>query len=189
MGLLELLILGLALGTDAFSVSVAVGTKRLKWPVVAKLTLLVGSLHILMPLLGIKLGQLLHHLFGHYYFKSTIDKISEGIGAGVLMILGMVMIHDNLVNNEQPNDGFDLYGVSLFIVAVSVSIDALSVGFSLSMLQAKLVGSCLVLGLIAGAMVLAGLLVGQKMTKLVDKAELLGGLALILLGLKFFLGL
>ena len=188
MGVLELLLLGIALGTDAFSVSVAVGTRRLKWTVIAKLTLLVGAFHVLMPLLGVKLGQLLYMIFGHYYFSTTIDKLSRGLGAGVLMILGMIMIHDNLTQVGDQDYSFELYGWSLLILAVSVSIDALSVGFSLSMLEAKLWSGCILLGLVAGSMVLGGLLIGSKVGHLIDRAELLGGILLILLGAKFMLG-
>ncbi len=188
LGILEFMLLGVALGTDAFSVSVAVGTRRLNWPVIMKLTLLVGGFHVLMPLLGIKLGQLFYLVFGHYYFSTTIDQLSRGLGAGVLMILGMIMIHDNLTQTAEEDYSFQLYGCSLFILAVSVSIDALSVGFSLSMLQAKFLGGCILLGIVAGSMVLGGLLIGSKVGHLVDKAELLGGILLILLGAKFMFG-
>ncbi len=185
--ILELLALGVALGTDAFSVSLAIGTKRVKLMVLVKLSLLIGLFHIIMPLLGINIGYFLHNLFGNYYFEDTIDSVAQAIGSGVLMILGMLMIYDKFQNNKQESN-FCLYGWSLFILALSVSIDALSVGFSLGMLDAKLILGCFILGGIATLMVILGLLLGGKVADVIsDKAEILGGIALIVLGIHFLI--
>ncbi|GAB6099500.1 manganese efflux pump MntP family protein [Halanaerocella petrolearia] len=186
MGPIEVLILGLALGTDAFSVSVAIGTKRLNWLLVLKLSLIIGAFHVLMPLIGVELGHLLQHFFGHYYFEDTIDQITTVIGSGLLMILGMLMIYDQMTSSKKEFK-FDLYGISVLILAFSVSIDALSVGFSLGMLNAGLLLSCFALGIIAALMVASGLLIGTKLGNLIDKAQILGGLALVLLGLHLIL--
>ena len=90
-------------------------------------------------------------------------------------------------NNEKYNDyDFDLSMWGMIILAVSVSIDALSVGFGLGMLNVKMLCSCLILGLIAGVMVLVGLLLGDKIALfLANKAQIIGGIVLILLGVHF----
>jgi len=184
---MEVITLGVALGTDAFSVSVAIGTKRLRLLLLLKLSLVIGIFHIIMPLLGVELGLFLHDFFGNYYFENTIDKITTTIGSGVLMILGMIMIYENLKDGGEDSS-FDLYGWSLIILALSVSIDALSVGFSLGMLDANIFFSCLILGGVATAMVICGLTLGDKIGSLASgNAEILGGIVLILLGIHFLL--
>jgi putative Mn2+ efflux pump MntP len=187
VNIIEVVALGVALGTDAFSVSVAIGTKRLRLLLLLKFSLIIGIFHVIMPLVGVELGLFLHNLFGNYYFEGTIDKITTTIGSGVLMILGMIMIYENF-KSDQVDSNFDLYGWSLIIVALSVSIDALSVGFSLGMLDANIVFSCMILGFIATVMVICGLTLGDKIGSLVSgNAEVLGGVALILLGIHFLL--
>lgn len=188
MGLIELICLGVALGTDAFSVSIAIGMTRIQWRMIIKLSLTIALFHILMPLLGINLAQLLDYFFGQYYFEATIQQITSLIGAGLLMILGLIMIKESSGEQEYSTYGFDLSFWGIIILAVSVSIDALSVGFSLGMLDANMLFSCLLLGLIAGIMVLIGLILGDKIgLVLANKAQIIGGLVLILLGLHFLL--
>ncbi|WP_245684827.1 manganese efflux pump MntP family protein [Orenia metallireducens] len=187
VSIIEVVVLGVALGTDAFSVSVAIGTRRLRLLLLLKLSLVIGIFHVIMPLLGLELGLFLHNFFGNYYFEDTIDKVTTAIGSGVLMILGMIMIYENFKSDEDDNN-FDLYGWSLIILALSVSIDALSVGFSLGMLDTNIIFSCLILGVIATVMVICGLTLGDKIGKLLSgNAEVLGGVALIVLGIHFLL--
>ncbi|MBM7557023.1 manganese efflux pump MntP [Halanaerobacter jeridensis] len=186
MQLIELICLGVALGTDAFSVSVAVGMNRINWSLILKLSLVIAVFHVIMPLLGINLAQLLDHFFGHYYFEETIKNITSVIGAGLLIILGTIMIVESRQEREYGDFAFDLSLWGIIILAVSVSIDALSVGFSLGMLNVKILCSCLVLGSIAGLMVLFGLLLGKKIgLVLATKAQIIGGIVLIFLGLHF----
>lgn len=183
MQLMEVMCLGIALGTDAFSVAVAVGMKRIEWQMILKLSIVIAVFHILMPLLGINLAQLLDYFFEHYYFKQTIKDITSVIGAGLLMILGVIMIIESREQGEYNNYNFNLSIWGIIILAVSVSIDALSVGFGLGMLNVKMLCSCLVLGLIAGLMALVGLVLGDKIGLfLANKAQVIGGLVLILLG-------
>lgn len=185
MELLELVCLGVALGTDAFSVSVAIGINRIKWPIILKFSLVTALCHIFMPLLGINLARLLDCFFGQYYFEETIQYITSLIGAGLLMILGLIMIIESRGRQERRNYVFDLSWGGILILALSVSLDALSVGFSLGMLDVKILFSCLLLGSIAGIMVLIGLLLGNKIgLVLATKAQLIGGIVLILLGLQ-----
>ncbi|TDX59158.1 manganese efflux pump MntP family protein [Orenia marismortui] len=186
MSIIEVITLGFALGTDAFSVSVAIGTKNLRLLLLLKLSFMIGVFHILMPLVGINLGAFLHNFFGNYYFEGTIDSITTTIGSGILMILGMIMIYENLSNKEDQDYSFQLYGWSLIILALSVSIDALSVGVSLGMLDSSMIFNCFVFGVIVTIMVMVGLILGGKIGGVVsENSELLGGIVLILLGIHF----
>jgi len=140
-----------------------------------------------MPLLGINLAQGLDYFFGQYYFEETIRHITNLIGAGLLMILGLIMIIESRDKSERTISDFNLSWLGIMILALSVSLDALSVGFSLGMLDVKILFSCLLLGLIAGIMVLLGLSLGNKIgLVLATKAQLAGGIVLILLGLQLF---
>ena len=189
MSIIELISLGLALGTDAFSVSLAIGTKKLNLLLTLKLGLIIGLFHIIMPLLGLKLGLFLHNFFGNYYFTATIDSVTTLIGSSVLILLGIIMIYENMTNSMTEYN-FKLYGWPVIILALSVSIDALSVGFSLGMLNVEIIFSCIVLGIIASLMVISGLVLGNKVADLlVNKAEIIGGIILILLGIHFILSI
>ncbi|WP_408955445.1 manganese efflux pump MntP family protein [Natroniella sp. ANB-PHB2] len=189
MSFLELVTLGIALGTDAFSVSVAIGTRQLKLSFIIKLSLMIGLFHILMTFLGINLGRLLYYFFGNYYFEETIDQVTTVIASGLLMILGMIMIYEQS-KEEVINYNLEMYGWSLIILPLSVSVDALSVGFSLGMLEINVLITCIVLGIISGILVICGLLVGNKIGDIIaNKAEVLGGIVLILLGIHFLLSI
>ncbi len=187
MSFLEIITLGVALGADAFSVSMVLGTVRLRILLILKLGLLIGAFHIFMPFLGMNLGHLLYHFFGHYYFEDTINSVTQLIGSGVLMILGMLMIYEG-VSGEEEDYNIVLTGWPVVMLALSVSIDALSVGFSLGMLDVRAIFNCLLFGLIAALMVMCGLIIGGKVGDLFsNKAQVLGGIILILLGVHFIL--
>ena len=186
MQLIELFALGVALGTDAFSVSVAIGLNKVNWKLIIKLSLIVALFHILMPLLGINLARLLDYFFGQYYFEETLKQLTEVIGAGLLMILGMIMLADSTKDNKYDEFYFELSNWTIVILAISVSIDALSVGFSLGMLDVKIFISCLILGFVAGIMVIIGLILGKRVgLVLANRAQVVGGIVLILLGIHF----
>jgi putative Mn2+ efflux pump MntP len=78
-----------------------------------------------------------------------------------------------------------LNGWGIYVLAASVSLDALSVGVSLGTIRADIFVTVMIMGLVAGLMTGMGLILGRMMgTRLGDKAELLGGLALFLIGVK-----
>ncbi|WP_027339907.1 manganese efflux pump MntP family protein [Halonatronum saccharophilum] len=184
MGRIELLALGIALGTDAFSIAMAIGVRRIGLILIIKLSLLIGALHIIMPLLGMGVGYVLHTFFGSYYFEGTIDNIASLLGAGILMILGMVMVYESLSSKDICDLEFSLRGWPLLVLALSVSIDALSVGFTLGILNSSVIISSFILGLITTFMVILGLFIGNKVGCLLKgRAEVLGGVTLILLGI------
>ena len=181
----------IALGADAFSLSLAIGLAGVRKSMMLRLSLVVAVFHVVMPLVGMMLGQALGSIVGRY---------ASGIGALVLIALGGTMLYKvyrptvehfpfgearkaffkNSISTNSSLNGFGVY-----LLAASVSLDALSVGFSLGTMRADLFMTVIIIGAIAGLMTAMGLVMGRVLgPRLGDKAELLGGLALLLIGVK-----
>ncbi len=180
-----------ALGADAFSLALAIGLAGIRKSMMVRLSLVVAVFHVFMPLGGMILGQALGSILGH---------LANLIGALVLIGLGgrmlykvyrpttqsfplrearEALLHKNLSSNSS------LKGYGIYVLALSVSLDALSVGFSLGTIRADIFMTVMIIGVVAGLMTGMGLVLGRIMgTRLGDKAELLGGLALFLIGIK-----
>jgi len=191
MNLVWVVAVATALGADAFSLALAIGLAGIRKSMMVRLSLVIAVFHVFMPLGGMVLGQALGTILGQF---------AGLIGASVLIVLGGRMLYKvyrpttetfsfgeareaifykNLSNNSSLN------GYGIYILAASVSLDALSVGFTLGTIRSDIFMTVMIMGLIAGLMTGMGLILGRIMgTRLGDKAELLGGLALFLIGIK-----
>lgn len=187
---LSLILIAIALGTDAFSVAVGIGMGGVYVKDVLVLSGTVLIFHVFMPLIGVFLGELMGTLVGQY---------AGWLGAGVLIFIGLQMIGEGIKHQEQvlefgqriaknaPELPRKVQGVrDLIILAGSVSMDALSVGFGLGTLSVKsfpvTVGT---IGVVAGLMTATGLLFGRFLGQWIgNRASLLGGLVLIIVGVK-----
>ena len=176
---------GISLAMDAFSVSLANGLHepgmRLR-----RMCVIAGIFAIfqgLMPLLG---WICVHTVVSYFsFFEALIPWISLGL----LGYIGGKMLYDSIRGcGEEENCG-SLTVTALLLQAVATSIDALSVGFTISeynVLQALV--ACLVIGVLTFGICAAGVVIGKKFgTKLEQKASVFGGAILILIGLKIFL--
>ncbi len=174
------LMIGVALGMDAFSLGIGLGAQGLRWRDVARLSAMISLLHVLLPLGGIAIGDALHHLFG-----STFQKI----GAALLLLLGARMTLEAFRRDPQSVRAPVSAGpFKLLVFALSVSLDALSAGLSLGSLQVNALFAALVFGLSSGILSLAGLYLGRKATyTLGDYGQAAGGAVLVVLGLKLFM--
>ena len=190
MGIGELLLLAVGVSMDAFAVSICKGLAMKKATLRASMTcgLWFGGFQALMPTIGFFLGTL---------FAEAIQAIDHWVAFVLLGIIGINMLKEAF---EKPEcaccsvDGCneqnaDLSVKTMFIMAVATSIDALAVGISLAMagnvniwLAAALIGIC-TCGFSAGG-VKIGNVFGSKFEK---KAQIAGGLILILLGTKILL--
>jgi len=181
----------IALGADAFSLSLAIGLAGIRKSIILRLSLVVAVFHVVMPLGGMMLGQSLGSILGRY---------ASGLGALVLIGLGGRMLYKvyrptiehfplgearNALFQNNLSTNISLSGFGIYVLAASVSLDALSVGFSLGTIRADLLITVMIIGVIAGLMTGLGLVLGRVMgPRLGDKAEMLGGLALLLIGVK-----
>lgn len=191
MNLVWVVAVAIALGADAFSLSMAIGLSGIRKRMMLRLLLVVAVFHVVMPLGGMMLGQALGTILGSF---------ASLMGAFVLIWLGGRMLYkvyrpttehfpfgearDVLLNKNLSTDG-SLSGFGIYVFAASVSLDALSVGFSLGTIKTDIFITVMIIGAIAGLMTGMGLVLGRMLgTWLGDKAELLGGLALLLVGVK-----
>ncbi len=187
---LTVLVIAVALGTDAFSLAIGIGMARISWRQVALIAGVISVFHIFMPLAGFYLGDLLGRRVG---------QLSTTIGALVLIIIGAQMIWEGLkplvkVSKistaratiiDPPSRLPTLQGTALLALATSVSLDALSVGFGLGTLRFNLFLTVLTMGIVAGLMTATGLFLGQRVGKLFgERAEAIGGLILVAIGVK-----
>lgn len=181
MGFIELLLLGVGLSMDAFAVSVCKGLAMKKATLKAELTCGVwfGGFQALMPLLGFFLGTL---------FAEAIQAFDHWIAFGLLAIIGGNMLKEALSDEEETADA-DMSVKTMFLMAVATSIDALAVGISLAMagdvniwVAVTLIG--ITTFLLSAVGVAVGNIFGSRYEK---KAEITGGVILILLGIKILL--
>jgi len=186
MGIGELLLLAVGVSMDAFAVSICKGLAMKKATLKAGMTcgLWFGGFQALMPTIGFFLGTL---------FAEAIQAIDHWVAFVLLGIIGINMLKEALEKQEGcpccEEHNADLSVKTMFIMAVATSIDALAVGISLAMagnvniwLAAALIGICTWGFSAAGVKI--GNLFGSKFEK---KAQLAGGMILILLGTKILL--
>lgn len=177
--------LGVGLAMDAFSVSLANGLNE-PYMKKKKMCGVAGTFAIFqfaMPLIGFICVSTIARLF------SVFERFIPWIALVLLLYIGGKMLYDGITNKESE-DAISTVGIKgLFIQGIATSIDALSVGFTISnysFTQALL--SCLLIGVVTFIICYAGLCIGKKAgTKLAGKAGVLGGTILILIGLEIFI--
>lgn len=181
MGIFELFILALGLSMDAFAVSVCKGlaTKQPGFKPSLVCGLWFGGFQALMPLMGFYLGSL---------FLDAISSIDHWVAFGLLVLIGVNMLREALGQEEETADD-DLSVKTMFIMAVATSIDALAVGLSLAMAGVRNIYSAvLLIGLTTFVLSALGVKVGAVFgSRYEKKAEIAGGVILILLGVKILL--
>lgn len=182
MGIIELFILAVGLSMDAFAVSVCKGLAMKQAPVKAQLVCgaWFGGFQALMPLIGYYLGTL---------FIDAISAIDHWIAFGLLVLIGINMLREALGKDEEETSDADLSVKTMFIMAVATSIDALAVGISLAMAGvSNIYLAVLLIGLTTFVLSAVGVKVGTIFgSRYEKKAEVVGGIILILLGFKILL--
>ncbi len=177
MDFISLLLLAIALAMDAFSVSVTDGlvVKGFKAADAAKVGLFFGVFQFIMPCIGNFLAS---------FATSYIERFDHWIAFGLLAFLGARMIWEAVRGeNEIPQNPLSLS--TLFLMAIATSIDALAAGVSLAAVNAPIIYSSAVIGIVAFIFSFFGMYVGRRFGDLLgNKAEIIGGVILILIGTK-----
>lgn len=176
----EILVLGIGLSMDAFAVSVckglAVRRADLKTSLVCGTWF--GAFQALMPLIGYFLGRM---------FADAIAAVDHWVAFFLLALVGGNMIKEAL-SGEEESATPDLSAKAMLPLAVATSIDALAVGISLAMTEAPIFTSVIVIGITTFALSALGVTIGGIFgNKFQKKAEIFGGVVLILLGCKILL--
>ncbi|MEZ5478381.1 MAG: manganese efflux pump MntP family protein [Thiolinea sp.] len=173
----ETILLAIALSMDAFAVSIGLGAKQKTHPMrlAIKAGAYFGLFQALMPLLG---------YLGGKGVLGWIENYAHWIAFLLLALIGGKMIYESLSEGIEEDLAKITHRVMLTL-AIATSIDAMAAGFTLTLLDINPWLACLLIGVTTFSFSAAGVWIGVKSgTWLESKAELFGGIILILIGLK-----
>ena len=176
MSFWELLILAVGLSMDAFAVAICKGLSMDRVPFwkAAVVGLYFGLFQAGMPLIGYFLGS---------RFSQYISNIDHWIAFVLLLMIGISMIRESRGEGEKVDAS--LAFSAMIVLAVATSIDALAVGVTLAFLKVSLFSSVTCIGLITFGFSLFGVKLGNVVgLRYRSRAELAGGIILILIGTK-----
>jgi putative Mn2+ efflux pump MntP len=180
MGWLELIFIAVGLSMDAFAVSVSKGlcVREHQWRNSIATGIYFGVFQAVMPLIGFFLGS---------QFKEAIMQWDHWIAFGLLVVIGLNMIRESRQKDEdapEPTYGFK----KMLLLSLATSIDALAVGVTFAFFQINILLAVLAIGVITFVISTAGVKIGCVFgDKLKSKAEIAGGIILILIGTKILL--
>lgn len=180
MSLFTLFVTAVGLSMDAFAVSICKGLAMKKLSVKKALIigLWFGGFQALMPTVGYLLGT---------RFESYVTAIDHWIAFALLVLIGANMVKEALSKEEDTaNDSIDVK--TMFLLAVATSIDALAVGVTYAFLQVQIVPAVSFIGVITFSLSVTGVKIGNVFgLRYKSKAEITGGVILILMGTKILL--
>lgn len=157
---------------DAFSVALAVGTliQPLTGRHLFRLGWHFGLFQFLMPVIGYTAG-----LGARRYF----EVFGPCVAAGLLVIVGMRMLHAGVRGRDEVLRGDPTRGLSLVVLSIATSIDALAIGATLAALGVSIWYPAVIIGLVAGALTLLGMVIGARLGRAFRRGMVgLGGLIL-----------
>lgn len=184
MGLIELVLIAVGLSMDAFAVSICkgLGMKRLDVKQAAIIAVFFGGFQGLMPVIGWALGT---------GFQSYITPVDHWIAFALLAFIGAKMLFDAFHDDEadsQEQSSDRLAIKEVLLLAIATSIDAIAVGITFAFLRVDIVVAVLLIGVITFGLSFIGVAVGHQFGARFEKpASIVGGVVLILIGLKILL--
>ncbi len=179
MSIIELFLIAVGLSMDAFAVSVCKGlsVRKLEWKHALLAGLYFGGFQALMPLTGWLLGV---------RFEVYIESVDHWVAFVLLSVIGAGMIRESRGDEEEQNDDFGVR--TMLLLAVATSIDALAVGVTFAFLKVRILPACGLIGATTFILSAAGTYAGSVFgSRYKSRAELAGGIILILIGLKILL--
>ena len=180
MGLGELFILAVGLSMDAFAVSICKGLsiRQLKLRQALTVGAWFGAFQALMPAVGWLLGSA---------FTDLIESVDHWIAFVLLSLIGGNMIRESFHSEEEGADP-SLAPVTMLLLAVATSIDALAVGITFAFLRVDILPAVTLIGVCTFLISAAGVKIGNVVgSRYKSKAELAGGAVLVLIGVKILL--
>jgi len=171
----EVIVLAVALSMDAFAVSIGLGSKGDVRGLGLKAGLYFGIFQALMPFIG---------YLGGKGVLGWVDAYAHWIAFGLLALIGGKMIYEGLHEGIEE-DIAAITNKVMLVLAIATSIDAMAAGFSLTLLEIDPYLACLIIGVTTFAFSWVGVAIGKRSgTWLENKAEIFGGVVLILIGIK-----
>ncbi len=180
MSIFELFLIAVGLSMDAFAVSICKGlsVKRLELKHALLAGVWFGGFQALMPAIGYLLGTQFEHL---------IVSIDHWIAFVLLLFIGGKMVKESMENDAEDLDD-DFSVKAMMLLAIATSIDALAMGVTFAFLRVNIVAAVLFIGCITFMCSAAGVKIGHVFgVRFKSKAELAGGVILILMGVKILL--
>ena len=180
MKLYEIFLISIGLAMDAFAVSICKGLsmKKINWKSTLIIAIYFGLFQAIMPVFGYLLGS---------SFSVIVQKLDHWIAFILLAIIGGNMIKESKDDEtEKRNDKVDFK--TMILLAIATSIDALAVGITFAFFKVNIVVSITIIGIITFILSFIGVIIGNKFgDKFQNKAEFIGGMILIIIGLKILL--
>ena len=180
MGIIELLLISIGLGMDTFAVAVCKGIpmKKMEWKKSVIIGLYFGGFQGLMPLLGFILGK---------GFENIVTSVDHWIAFTLLGRIGLNMIRETFSKDKETMDDSVCFK-SMIVLAIATSIDALAIGITFAFLKVNILLAVFMIGIITFILSMIGTKLGNKFgDKYGEKAELIGGIILIIIGIKILL--
>ena len=178
MSSIEIMFIGIGLAMDAFAVSICKGfsIRKLKAKDSVIVGLYFGIFQALMPFFGYLLGST---------FKDLIISVDHWISFIFLSIIGLKMTKECNEDNGEDNK---LDFKTMIILAIATSIDAFAVGVTFAFYEINIIKSILIIGFLTFTISSIGVIIGNKFGhKFQGRAEIVGGIILILIGLKILI--
>ena len=180
MGAIEILLISIGLAMDAFAVSVCKGLamKKMNWKKAITIGLYFGAFQAIMPTIGFFLGTT---------FERFITNVDHWVAFILLVGIGINMVKEAFnKKSENRNDNVDMK--TMLVLSIATSIDALAIGITFACLKIHIVMPVITIGLITFIISVIGVKIGNRFgNKYEKKAEIMGGVILILLGIKILL--
>lgn len=175
----SVVLLGLAMSTDAFAAALGkgAGILRPRWPEALRIGLIFGVVEGITPIIGWLLGSAASRHIGAW---------DHWIAFGMLGVLGLHMIYKAATDQDAAEEAIaNRMGglLSIALTGLATSIDAMAVGVGLAFVDVNILFVAVVVGLCTFTMVTLGIMAGQALGTLIGKrAEMAGGVILILVG-------
>lgn len=180
MGILGIALIGIGLAMDAFAVSVCKGLsmKKMNWKKTIIIGTYFGAFQAIMPLIGYFLG---------IGFQDKVTSIDHWIAFVLLLIIGINMIKEALAGEEEgKNDNVNFK--EMIVLAIATSIDALAIGITFAFLEINIFLAIGIIGIITFIISIIGVKIGNVFGNKYEKgAQIVGGVILILMGIKILL--
>ncbi|MGN0527536.1 MAG: manganese efflux pump MntP family protein [Eubacterium sp.] len=181
MGFGEIFLIAVGLSMDAFAVSICKGLKmqnKINGGQTALIALFFGGFQALMPVIGWFLGS---------SFKKYIENFDHWVAFVLLAFIGGKMIYDSF-HDDDDNEDKPFSIKELFLLAIATSIDALAVGITFAIIKTNIWTAVALIGVTTFVLSAVGVFIGHKFgAKYKNKAELAGGIILVLIGVKILL--
>ena len=191
MGLLEILMLGVALATDAFSVTISntFAFDDHKFSRLVRMPLFFGFFQFGMPFAGYFVGGIAANLIEKY--AGIVSLVILGFIGSNMLYSGYKAFREDASEEEEESqqDATTLSFGKLIFQAIATAIDAFAVGVSFRAHSVDILVASALFGIITAILCTIALFIGKKLGLLLrDRAEMVGGVVLILIGLKAFFG-